>query len=360
MVTMSNIMVSVIIPVYKIKENLLRACLNSLLKQDLQESEFIVIDDGSPDNCGKICDQYGIIDSRFNIVHVINGGVSKARNIGIKLAKGKYIIFVDGDDQLVDGSLVKLVKKMETGQVEMLFFGNVNANENDLNTVSPVEPTFEERLVDPISISEVIISNREESLGFKNVKFGSPWGIVFSAEFIKENNITFPVDIKKTQDRIFVVRALSFCPTVKVCTLVGYIYIQNDASVCRKYNPQIIDILDNAAAEFRNTVEEYYYGDNRFRLESKFPEMEFEFFMNEVRLYFFHPLETQNASEKYQEFKDMCIMKQLFFDKCSMEFLPKKRKAILFLLKLKQYSLLYMLLGIANTIYKIKANNSIS
>ena len=91
--------ISVIIPIYKI-EKYLTDCLDSILVQTFQDYEVIMVDDGSPDECGKICDQYVLQDKRFRVIHKKNAGLSCARNTGIDAAKGKYLCFIDGDDIL--------------------------------------------------------------------------------------------------------------------------------------------------------------------------------------------------------------------------------------------------------------------
>lgn len=89
--------VSVIVPVYKV-EALLPRCLDSLMAQTLDEVEFLLVDDGSPDNCGKMCDEYAAKDPRFVVFHKKNGGLASARNYGIRRAKGDYLMFLDSDD----------------------------------------------------------------------------------------------------------------------------------------------------------------------------------------------------------------------------------------------------------------------
>ena len=90
-------LISVIIPVYNV-EKYLRECLDSVLAQTYKNLEIILIDDGSPDNCGKICDEYAQKDNRIKVIHQVNQGVSAARNAGLKVATGEYIAFVDSDD----------------------------------------------------------------------------------------------------------------------------------------------------------------------------------------------------------------------------------------------------------------------
>lgn len=90
--------VSIIVPVYKVEEKYLERCINSLREQSLKNIEIILVDDGSPDRCGEICDNYAAKDSRICVIHKENGGLSSARNAGYYMAKGEWLMFVDGDD----------------------------------------------------------------------------------------------------------------------------------------------------------------------------------------------------------------------------------------------------------------------
>ena len=94
---METPLISVIVPVYKV-EPYLRRCVDSILSQTYTHLEIFLVDDGSPDNCGKICDEYAQKDNRIKVIHKKNGGLSDARNVAIDVAKGEYITFVDSDD----------------------------------------------------------------------------------------------------------------------------------------------------------------------------------------------------------------------------------------------------------------------
>ena len=110
---MEKDLISIIIPVYKV-EKYLEKCIESVLKQTYTNLQIILVDDGSPDNCGKICDEYAKKDARIEVIHKANGGLSDARNVGISIAKGKYIGFVDSDDYIKTDmyeKLINLIKK---------------------------------------------------------------------------------------------------------------------------------------------------------------------------------------------------------------------------------------------------------
>lgn len=91
-------LVSIIVPIYKVPEPFLRQCIESCINQTLQDIEIILVDDGSPDNCGKICDEYAAKDERIRVIHKENGGLVSARNAGWEIATGEWFTFVDGDD----------------------------------------------------------------------------------------------------------------------------------------------------------------------------------------------------------------------------------------------------------------------
>ena len=115
--------ISVVVPVYKV-EKYLNRCVDSIIRQSFDDLEIILVDDGSPDQCPAICDQLAELDSRIVVIHKENGGLSSARNAGIKVATGKYIGFVDSDDA-IDESMAP-----ETSGATFGFGSNVNQQFN--------------------------------------------------------------------------------------------------------------------------------------------------------------------------------------------------------------------------------------
>lgn len=122
---------SIVVPIYKV-EPYLPKCVESLLAQDLpkEDYEIILVDDGSPDRCGEICDAYVARYANVKVVHRKNGGLSAARNTGIEVAQGEYVLFVDSDDYLEPNVLKTLVDKMESDHLDILRFNYQNVNEH--------------------------------------------------------------------------------------------------------------------------------------------------------------------------------------------------------------------------------------
>lgn len=111
---MSNPAISILIPVYKVEQYLQR-CIDSVLSQDFTDYELILVDDGSPDRCGMICDENACKDSRIKVVHKKNGGLVSARKVGFEVSVAPYLVFLDSDDWLMPGALSTLYRKIDEG-----------------------------------------------------------------------------------------------------------------------------------------------------------------------------------------------------------------------------------------------------
>ena len=119
---MNNSLISIIVPVYKV-EPYLRKCVESIINQTYTNLEIILVDDGSPDNCGTICDEYALKDSRIKVIHKENGGLSDARNAGLDIATGDYIGFVDSDDWIEPQMYQRLYELIQKYDADMAFGG---------------------------------------------------------------------------------------------------------------------------------------------------------------------------------------------------------------------------------------------
>ena len=117
--------VSIIVPIYKVPERFLRQCVESCINQTLKEIEIILVDDGSPDNCGKICDEYAVKDNRITVIHKQNGGLAAARNSGQDAATAETIMFLDGDDFLDVDCCELCYKKLKEKRVELVMFDEI-------------------------------------------------------------------------------------------------------------------------------------------------------------------------------------------------------------------------------------------
>lgn len=123
-------LVSVIVPVYKV-ENYIENCVFSIINQTYNNLEIILIDDGSPDNSGVLCDELALLDSRIQVIHKSNGGLSSARNAGIDIAKGEYLMFVDSDDELGTADTISQNIIFFDGKVDIIQFPIIKFDKNN-------------------------------------------------------------------------------------------------------------------------------------------------------------------------------------------------------------------------------------
>lgn len=120
---MQNKLVSIIIPVYKVPDKFLEKCIDSVMKQSLKEIEILLVDDGSPDQCGEICDRYAEKDERIKVIHKKNGGLSSARNAGFFEASSEWIMFVDGDDWIEPNMCQTMYEEAVNNNVQLVMCG---------------------------------------------------------------------------------------------------------------------------------------------------------------------------------------------------------------------------------------------
>lgn len=172
-----NIKFSIIVPAYNIQEYI-EKCINSILAQDYENFEIIIVNDGSTDNCEKICKKYVKKDSRIKYIYKENGGLSSARNKGIENATGDYIWFIDGDDYIKDTSLSIIEESIskEQSSFDIIWFKNyIDRN----NTISKNNVFRKEN-----DIRKQYILNQT-----------SAWNKVFRREFLNQHNFEFPLGI---------------------------------------------------------------------------------------------------------------------------------------------------------------------
>ena len=129
--TDERLIISIIIPIYNVEKYILR-CLESIQNQTLSNFEAILVDDGSPDNCGKICDEFAATDTRFRVIHQENGGLSNARNSALAIARGEYIGFVDSDNYIEPDMYEKLYKEIVRTEADIVICDHFRVEQEKL------------------------------------------------------------------------------------------------------------------------------------------------------------------------------------------------------------------------------------
>jgi hypothetical protein len=290
---------SVVVPVYKIEPTLLCDCLESLVAQHCVHAEFIIVDDGSPDRCGQICDDFAKVHPELDIVHTPNHGVSQARNLGIERARGSYVLFVDGDDQLPEGFLNQLCVVKDS--LSDITFFNCDANSN-LTSNSGVNGTIS--LPSTFILARSIVSLSEHSLNLGDVVIGSPWGKAINLDFLRCTGCRFPVGVKKAQDRIFMVELLSYEPKCSYLPLLGYKYVQNFGSVSHKYNPAVKEIAVQTCISMKCVIEHHFDGKQKDQMLQALLLFRLAFFYEIVDLDILNHGNPKSERERFSDFKE--------------------------------------------------------
>lgn len=223
--------ISVIVPVYNV-EKYLKRCVDSILNQSYKDFELILVDDGSKDSSGKICDEYGQTDSRVKVIHKENGGVSAARNTGLKFATGEYVMFVDSDDYIDEDTLLEMTKYAGSDIVTSgLRFVDINENllfENNNDTI------------EKININEFINNNYVDF--YKKYILSGPYNKLYKRQIIIQENIFFNENLSICEDGLFVINYLSVAKTISNVSKCFYNYVQySENNLMSKYNSNAVD-----------------------------------------------------------------------------------------------------------------------
>ena len=209
-------LVSVIVPVYN-AEHHLESCINNVLNQTYQNLELILVNDGSMDTSGAICEKSAKKDKRVKVIHQSNSGPSIARNAGIEAAEGYYIQFVDSDDGLEPNMLEILINSIEKGaQLVISGYKTINTikNKKIINEKKPL-------------ITGVLSKNKFlECFGelFLNEYLNAPWNKLYIKEIIDENQLNFTPELKMGEDLLFNLTYIDACSEINLIEDTLYLY----------------------------------------------------------------------------------------------------------------------------------------
>lgn len=223
---------SIIIPVYKV-EKYLHQCVDSLLGQSYQNFEVILVDDGSPDRCSEICDEYVKLDSRVRVIHQQNAGQACARNAGIRVALGEYVLCIDSDDYLDDSTLLqKIADKTESG-TDVIMYG--------------FQKYFES--TGEFGMSEVPVLGRVcttsemlQNVLATNTYCGTAWTKAVRMDLLRSHNVEFKSGMI-SEDIDWYMQVLCHAKTFDSINEIGVVYRQREDST--SHAPKLKSLEDN-------------------------------------------------------------------------------------------------------------------
>lgn len=333
--------VSIIIPIWNVEKYLDR-CIHSVLNQTLRDIEVILVDDESPDNCPKMCDEYARIDSRIKVIHKKNNGLGLARNSGIEVANGEYITFIDSDDFIELNMMERLYIECKNENLDIIYSEfNVDDYSGFRIVLSPEKlyigsEQIEELCLDMVGAEPTYISS---------VKFQcSACKGLYSLDLIRKHNLKFLSERQYiSEDLLFNLDLLKFAQKVKTVPWQLYHYCLNGISLTHIYRPDrwqksliMIDELNKRSVNFRN-------------------KEEFKYRLHRTCLFYTRTAIIENICQnnipfhsKSKVIREIIKVKQVrdSLDKYPISKLPIQWKIFAYLLKWKQAVILHILLKI--------------
>ena len=228
-------MISVVVPVYKVEKYLDR-CVASLQNQTLRDLEIILVDDGSPDKCPQMCDAYAAQDDRILVVHKENGGLSSARNAGLRVAKGRYVGFVDSDDDVEPDMYEKMLAVMDSEQVDFVMSDYLRIPADGSCYLKTLE--IRSGRYDKGALREEIFPNL---IMGRNLDYGpllSVWHCLYRTDFLRSNYLFFDEQVRWSEDNIFSAIVGYHADSFYYMKSQGlYHYYQNPGTITTGYRP---------------------------------------------------------------------------------------------------------------------------
>lgn len=220
-------LISVIVPVYKV-EKYIRKCVNSILSQTFSDFELFLVDDGSPDDCGKICDEYAKKDDRIIVIHKENGGLSDARNVAMDRMTGKYVTFIDSDDYVAENHLETLLNSLI----------QTNADIAMSNVSSVLNGKCDDDFYKPVT--EITVYRGRDI--FKTIYRPNAWGKLYNSNMFSD--IRYPVG-RLYEDAFVYHDVLAKVNRLVFTGVNSYFYLMRDDSIMhQEYKIAFTDIVD--------------------------------------------------------------------------------------------------------------------
>lgn len=330
---MKKPLISIVVPVYNIPDELLECCLNSIKNQRFRDFEVIIIDDGSPLKSNlTLCKEFADTDSRFVFYQQKNSGVSVARNKGIDSAGGDWILFVDPDDWVAENYLTEMVKYVDTKADIILCdcYVNSETEENVNHFFNKKNITKDDALI------QIFGNNKYYNPPY--IAVGTPWAKMYNVSFLRRNNLQFDVQLRRMQDNVF--NLYAFYDAEKIVyvnqSLYHYRIFQN--SVSNKYSERVFDDFSKVL----NSTERFLKEKNVFnQFEQAYYARIIQSFNSYAKFYYCSKDNPHRFIEKKRHFKKL-IQNRIFQNairKIDIKQLNMQMRVLCILLRIKSFEL---------------------
>lgn len=284
-----NDLISVIVPIYKV-EKYLNRCVDSIINQTFRNLEIILVDDGSPDNCPKICDEYAEKDNRIKVIHKINGGLSDARNAGMDVATGKYISYIDSDDYISSDFFETLYNAIISEKSDIVECSVVKFYEDD-----HFDEFSDDGLINNFLKTEAMSALISEKYFHQHV-----WNKLYKAELVK--GIKYAVG-KLNEDEFWTYQVFGRTEKVTKINKTMYYYFQRSSSIMGNgYNLRRLDALEGKSNR-QKYIEKYFPS---LTVEAKIDLYNSCMFAYQCVLKFMNGTERKQAIKIIKKYKKEC------------------------------------------------------
>ena len=265
---------SIVLPIYNVEKYLDR-CNNSILKQNFENYEIILVDDGSKDNCPEMCDDWAKKDKRIKVIHKENAGLGYARNTGLSVATGKYIFFFDSDDYILPGTFESVWNTINKDMSQAVFFGMQRIDSNG-NTICRLDPTPQKTFYDDTDeIKNSLLADfiaRNPYTGEKSNLRISACSCCLNIDFLRNNQLEFVSEREYiSEDTYFFIELFNKLQTASIIKDIFYCYCQNDSSLTTSYKENRFELLKDFYKKLHSKVVSLNYADQvQLRLKASF------------------------------------------------------------------------------------------
>jgi len=327
---MESPQVSIIVPVYKVPEQYLRKCIESLLAQTLREIEVLLIDDGSPDQCGEICDAYAKTDGRIRVLHKVNGGLSSARNYGCKAAIGEWIMFVDGDDWIESEMCQDMLNAGKSNKVQLVMCGIMK---DYGRTATEYKFYLEEGKV----YKGIECKWLQQQLLVYNGNIAVAYSKLIKRSLVVDNQIYHDEVLKQGAEGLeFNLRLFEVLERAVFINKPHYHYIYNENSISASHNEANHEFVVKCFEKIKDFIDT---SDNKDMLKPWFDNRLLYVIVTTAISGYFNPMNTESYTEKkrkYVAYLQNPIIKEAIQTK-NTEKIGKERKVILFMIRYNIY-----------------------
>lgn len=327
--------ISIIVPIYN-AERYINRSIDSLINQKLKEIEIILVNDGSIDNSLEICKKYEELDSRVIVINKENGGVSSARNAGLKIARGEFIGFIDPDDWIENDMYYNMYNSIKNNYSEVVMCNYCIEEKNKIeNKLLPINKT----ILNKLDIKQYLIPrmiDKEELGNDEELIMGSVCRLLIKRDILEKYNITFNENIHFMEDLIFCIDLFSHSNSIIIDHNIYYHYIKNEASAVTAYKKNLRYQTDNVIKNITNILNKsdiYKYSEKR--LNNKYINCAISCIVNEL-----HHSSPKTIIEQITIINDICKDRKLkeILSNIDMRYNSLSKKLVLISIK-NNYSL---------------------